>query len=98
MREVKLSNGKVQEVRPLTRGEIRSLKEFGIGLASFDVPRDRYDETTDAVLATQIDNIEDLAAPDSRKLFQEIFAETYGSPDEEKNSSPSGPSDQTATI
>jgi hypothetical protein len=96
MRTVTLTNGQEKEVNPLTRGQVRKLKPIGFGTAMFSVPREDYDEASDTVLALQFPDFEDLPEPDCRALFAAILAETYGSREEEKNSLPSGQSDQTA--
>lgn len=100
MREVTISTGRTFEVRPLTRKEIRTLAAYNIGHLRCDIlklPGEKQDEGIEAVLATQIDlsRLDDTSNPDVLKLFNGIIAETYSRGDEEKNSSRSGPSDQT---
>lgn len=88
MREVKMSDGTMRKVVPLTRKQIRKLAHLGVGCAGFTVDRDNFDEAFDGVLATQFDDavLADLPMPDVRELFLGIIAETYGDPGEEKNS------------
>ena len=97
MREVKLSDGRAVTVRALKRGEVRKLEPLGINAASFNVPRESFTQVLDGVLATQVDDIDALSMPDCRALFFGILPETYSDKAEEKNSLPSGPSDQTAS-
>ena len=100
MREVTISSGKTFDIRPLTRKEIKTLAEFNIGHLRCDIlqlPGEKQDQGIEAVLATQINlpQLDDLSNPDVLKLFNGIIAETYSREDEEKNSSRSGPNDQT---
>lgn len=100
MRPVEISGGNSIEIRPLKRKEIQQLSRYNIGYMRCDLYKlapEEQDAGIDAVLATQIDAavLEEISNPDNLKLFNGIIAETYGHGDEEKNSSGSGPSDQT---
>jgi len=101
MREVELSNGKTITVRPLKAREIDELAEYGVGCMRceiFKLPGEKLDEAIKAMLHTQFEPGEraELPNPDQRKIFKAICNETWSSEEEEKNSSRSGPSDQTA--
>lgn len=100
MRTVKLSNGAEIEVRGLKRPEIRDLKQFGVGHAQWDIERKDFDEVMNKVLEGQFEPVilDDIANVDLLALFNGIIAETYSTEDEEKNSSMSGRSDQTAAA
>lgn len=97
MREVKLSDGSVKEVGPLTRRQMKEFKGLGINARGFAPTNEQFDDAFFAIVHTQFNDadLDDLTFPDIRELFYGIVAETWGSRDEEKNSSGSGPSDQT---
>ena len=98
MREITLSDGNTYTVRPLTRKQMREMAHLGVSPRGFRPDPDQFDEAFDAVLAAQqidADAIEDLPFPDHRELFLAVLAETWGSEEEEKNLSGSGPNDQT---
>jgi len=95
MREVKLSDGEVIQVKPLTRGQTRELEPLGItaGGLSEGITVENYGAKLDAVLLTQVsaDRLEALTLPDCRSLFDAIVAETWGKREEEKNLPTPGP-------
>ncbi len=99
MREVKLSDGSMREVGPLTRRQMKEFKKLGIDARGFAPTNEQFDEAFYAIVHTQFNDadVDDLTFPDIRELFYGIVAETWGSREEEKNSSRSGPSDQTST-
>lgn len=85
------------DIRGMTRPEIRSMKKFGVGSMKFDVKLDQFDDVMDTILEMQIPQeiLDDVPNRDLILLYDAVIAETYGSRDEEKNSSPSGLSVQT---
>jgi hypothetical protein len=89
MREV-IINGRTITVRPLTKGEESRLrKEHGINL--FDLGRGQVAEAMDQVFEMVLDPTEQQwiseqtfdAAAD---LFEAVLAESFGAPNEAKNS------------
>jgi len=86
MRTITLSTGPA-DVRPLTRGEIKQGADIGFGALQFKLTVENFDATLDYALGTQLSQeaIDKMSAPDARKFFQAIIAETWGSEDEEKN-------------
>ncbi|MDA8139028.1 MAG: hypothetical protein M0036_10280 [Desulfobacteraceae bacterium] len=101
MRKVKLTDGQEIEIRPITRGQIRKLADQGVTAAGIvsEITPENYDSVLDAVLSTQvaIERVEELPLPDCRELFNAIVAETWGSKEEEKNSSTPGPTAQAGS-
>jgi len=101
MRVIPLSDGQPFDVRPLTRGEIREMAKAGLPVTAAGfaggITFQNYESTFDAVVATQAPDMDRLAMPDYRKLFDAIVAETWGSKDEEKNSPTPGPSAQAGS-
>lgn len=91
--------GRTFNVRPLTRGEVKSLrKEHGCNLMA--LAPDKAEEAMDRVFEMEF-NEEEIAFidkkenPEALKLWKAVLAETYGSQGEEKNSSASGDGSQT---
>jgi hypothetical protein len=86
---IEISTGNTIEVQPLTRKEIRDLKQHGLGSFGFDPPKDhaKAEEAFDAVLDSQFDSgfLDCLPNPDVKALFLAIIAETYSVGVEEKN-------------
>lgn len=97
MREITLSDGKTYAIYPLTRKQMRAMADLGVSVRGIQPAAGQFDATFDAVLSTQADLavIDDLPFPDQQQLFLAVVAETWGSEAEEKNSSGSGPKDQT---
>jgi len=92
--EKTIGNTLKEQLRPLTRGEVKDLRKRGIILTKIDPAT--ADEAVDEVLAMVFgeDNpeIDVLANRDALDLFGEIIDLSYGRPKEAevKNSSPSG--------
>ncbi len=89
MKEVEI-NGKTVQIRPLTRKEIRELKEYGFNflgcLPKYESAIEAQDKLFELMLTdTEIKYLEKSPLPDSTKVWKEILNETYGSPGEEKN-------------
>ena len=77
-------------VYPLTRGQIRRLKEFGFSnflcRPSIDQASDAMDAVFDLVLSeTEKDFLDDRPIKDSFTIWKAILSETYGGGDDEKN-------------
>lgn len=105
MREVKVM-GQVFEVRGMTRGELGKMKMKGYPVTrwSIDLSGLNNDEKAEQMFDEMLTrgcspgmplDLEDLTPAAERVLFMAIVAETFGSEDEEKNSSKSGRPDQT---
>ena len=79
-------------IRPLTRSEIKQLKECGYTCFGINVERETLDKTMESSVETVL-SPEDLAFLDDcpvieyRRCWIAINKETYGDKDEEKNSS-----------
>ncbi len=89
MREIKISEGKTIEVKALTRGQVKKLREKGFNPISLtkEQAEDAMDETfTMALDADTITALDDEPYPVSLAVWRAILAETYGAPAEEKNS------------
>ncbi len=94
---------KTIEVRPLTRGEIKKLKPLGYSCLAchpnFDDPDAVVEEALKAMLDQEtIEYLDDFPAADTRKVWKELLAETYGNKEEEKNSSSTGGGTTTASA
>ena len=97
MRTVKLPGGHEIEIRGLKRKEIKSLGKHGyyrsrfVPLVGDDVPPEAMDEAVDAVLDKVLTK-DDMKALDeceprwTNEVWLGVIKETYGAPDEEKNS------------
>lgn len=75
------------EIRPLTRKEIKALREQGVDIFNFEGDRAIYN--VDPVLDTVFPGnkkAEELAFPDAAKVYQAIIGATLGVEEEEKNS------------
>lgn len=98
MREVKF-DGKKFAVRGLTRGELKKLREDGRDLLRLkDMENEQVGETIDAVIPMCTDppaDPDELTPKQAGRILTALYAETWGSPDEEKNLSSSGPGSQT---
>lgn len=83
--------GREFEIRALTRGEIKDLKDLGYSYFGCVPSMENAIESQDKCLGTQLSK-EDLefldtcSARSGTELWTEILKETYGAPDEEKNS------------
>lgn len=78
-------------VRPLTRAEVRGLREANL----YPVNQENLDRTIDAVMEAVLSpaeraEIEALPWKEGARFFHEVMKETFGAADEEKNSPPSG--------
>lgn len=98
MRKVILSDGSRFDVRPLTRGEIRTGKNLGLKYLGVKIDPDNFDDVLDYCLGCLFsdENIDNMPNLDQQAIFRAVIAETWGSRDEEKNSDPSGSGSQTA--
>jgi hypothetical protein len=101
MRQVKLSNNTIIEVRGLTRREVRRCKDVQIDFGR--LTPERAEEAMDAVLAMVLapdvkTGLEDLCYQDSLRVWRAVLSETFGAPDEEKNSSSAGGGPPTASA
>jgi hypothetical protein len=98
MRIVKTDTGRQFNVRGLTRGEVRRLREDGLQLTSLNGAQaeDALDRVLEIVLSDhefkELDDLPNIVAMD---IWSAALAETYGSRDEEKNLSRSGNGSQT---
>ena len=97
MREITLSDGRTVTVRPLTRREMRTGKQYGLFALHFELKKETSSQAFDFVIGTQFgeERLENLPHPDLKRIFEGIFAETYSLPGEEKNSPTSGPGART---
>ena len=89
MKSIKV-NGRSFEIRALTRGEIKKLKDLGYScfgcVPSMDQSIDAQDKCLEMMLDKKQMAFLDLCSnKDVTKLWTEILKETYGAPDEEKN-------------
>ncbi len=100
MRPVTLGDKHFQ-IRPLKRKEIMDLAgRFEIGTMFFNISPKDFDAFVDEVTRMLFDNddrkkVLELTTSETMELARHIIAETWGSADEEKNSSTSGPTAQT---
>lgn len=100
MRIVKSETGRQFNVRGLTRGEVKALRADGVDL--LDITRTNSEEALDRVLKLvlsdhEYDALDGMLYRVSMDVFEAVLKETFGSRDEEKNLSWSGPGTQTAT-
>lgn len=99
MRIVKTDSGRQFQVRGLTRGEVRRLREDD-GIVLTDINADNAEQALDRVLEIVLSDhdrkeLDDLLYRVSLDIWTAVLAETYGSRDEEKNSLKSGAGTQT---
>jgi hypothetical protein len=85
------STGSALPVRPLTRAEVRELREAKL----YPLDPQNLDPCIDAVMRkilnpAELAVLDALPWADGTKYFHEVMRETFGSRDEEKNSSRSG--------
>jgi len=86
-------DGKKFEIRPLTRGEVKSLRKKGynIGNLSLENADDAADEILEMVCGPeQIREVDTLPNDKALELFKAIIDLSYGKGDDEKNLKPSG--------
>lgn len=90
MRTVEIKGRKI-EIRPLTRAEIRSLKDCGYSflgcIPDMKTANDAQERAMGLVLGKDdIAFLDDCPNRDATEVWKEILKETYGDPEEEKNS------------
>lgn len=83
--------GRDFEIKPLTRGQIRSLKDFGFTYfacrPSLEQANDAMDAAFDLVLSDDDKAfLDDRHVKDSFAVWKAILAETYGGGEDEGNS------------
>lgn len=97
MRQIKIGN-KTFEVRGLSRGEVRQVRQagFNLNVLTLENAEDALDFVFDIVFSKE-DNLilDDLPNSFSMKVWRAVLFETYGSEEEEKNLPPSGAGTQT---
>ncbi len=79
------------EIRAMTRGEIKHLKDYGYSYFGCVPSMDNAIEAQDKCLEMQLDKeqmklLDDCSAKSGTQIWTEILKETYGAADEEKNS------------
>lgn len=87
-RKITTSTGATFEVRALTRGEIRKLREQGVSLFNFDdggAILTSVDPVLDLVFPNSAD-IDELPFPAAVEVYRGIVAATLGTEEEVKNS------------
>lgn len=90
MRSIELPDGVSIDVRGLTRKEVRAFRNEGVDFNAITMARadSVMDQVLEAVLTEEqqgmLDNLENKYAVSA---FRACMKETFGSPDEEKNSS-----------
>ncbi len=90
MRDVKIDDTLTMSVRGLTRNEVKNFKETGFNLANPDP--ETADGMLDMILETtlteeQVKILGDKPYRCTTDVFKAVMKETFGAPDEEKNSS-----------
>lgn len=75
------------KVRPLTRGEIRKLREQGVDIFNFDseAALRNIDPILDMVFPGNL-NLDNLPFQEATLVYRAIMEETFGTEDEVKNS------------
>ena len=91
------------EIRALTRGEIKGLKDLGYSYFGCVPSMENAIDAQDKCLETQLSDqdmkfLDSCPAKAGTKLWTEILKETYGSPDEEKNSQSTSDGSKTGTA
>jgi hypothetical protein len=91
------TTGSELPVRPLTRAEVRELREAKL----YPVDPQNLDPCIEKVMQTVLNEteraeIDALPWREGAKYFHEVMRETFGARDEEKNSSTSGAGTPTA--
>lgn len=81
-----------ERIRPLTRGEIRQLRDLGFRLTA--LTRDDVEDAMDATLCFLFPeaDVDRMSNPEAMELFHTVIDLTYPAPEEKevKNSSTSG--------
>jgi len=95
-------NEKLIEIRALTRGEIKTLKDVGYSyfgcIPSMDHANDSQDQCLEKVLSPDdLVFLDTCSNQDATHVWTEILKETYGAPDEEKNLQSTSDGTQTKT-
>ena len=88
MQEV-IVDGRPIPVRPLTRREVRELRDQGVNLAELSPGQvfEVVETVTDLVLdEEQRAFLDDRGFPESRAIYMAVLKETFGDPEAEKNS------------
>ena len=96
-RTVKVKS-KVFNIRSLTRGEIKDLREDGMNLAALTVENanEAQDRAAELMLSkSQLEQYYKMEPKETLPLWIAIMKETYGAKDEEKNLPKSGAGSQT---
>ncbi len=96
--------GEVRSInlRPLSRKEIRGMKDIGYTFFGWQGRVEDVDEALDTAFAkvlTEDDRafLEECGNKESYRIWQELLKETYGDRTEEKNSSTTSAGDTTGT-
>ena len=92
MREVELQDGIKIDIRGLTRKEVKKLKKDGVDLLNPNIESKTAEDQVDTVIELilikdQIKLFDDMEFRYYRHVYQQIMKETFGSVEEEKNSS-----------
>jgi hypothetical protein len=88
MRQVKLSDGTILEVRGLLRKELRHMQENGMDPAALMPGKatEAVDHVFGLVLPPEVlPRLEELPNADSVRIWRAVLKETYGDGDESKN-------------
>ncbi len=90
MRTIKVE-GRKFDIRALTRGEIKKLKDFGYSYFGCVPTMENAIDAQDRCLETQLGDqdmefLDSCPAKAGTEIWTEILKETYGASDEEKNS------------
>ncbi len=92
MRDIKIDENLTFSVRGLTRNEVKTFKKDGFNLISPDP--ETADDLLDTILETVLSKEQSKILGNkpyhcSTDVFRAVMKETFGAPDEEKNSSAS---------
>lgn len=93
--------GREIEIRALTRGEIKGLRDYGYTYMgcktpTLDTANDCQDEALKIVVSSDdLEFLDTRPLRDATCVWTEILKETYGAQDEEKNSSGTSDGSQT---
>jgi len=84
--------GKKFDIRPLKRGEVKTLRKKGFNLANLSLENadDAIDEVIEMICKDRLPDIDGLANTDALELFKSIIDLTYGRGEAEKNLQTSG--------
>jgi hypothetical protein len=91
------STGSVLPVRPLTRAEVRELRQAKL----YPLTQENLDACIERVMEAVLNpaeraELDSLPWREGARYFHEVMRETFGARDEEKNSSTSGAGTPTA--